>query len=35
MGRKRGMQRNDVEIAWGEVVTALLTMGIIAFLWQC
>ena len=27
------MQREYVEIAWGEVATALVTIGIIAFLW--
>jgi hypothetical protein len=30
---KKAMQREYVEIAWSEVVTALLTMGIMTFLW--
>jgi hypothetical protein len=27
------MHREYVEIAWGEVATALLTVGIMTFLW--
>jgi hypothetical protein len=27
------MQRDYVEIAWGEVATALLTVGIMIYLW--